>query len=103
MSVAQVVVVRWNPPRWLTQSPALLETPKHLALTELLLSPETKIANLQMVPAKDHLEHMQLRPEQRSRVRTHWYESGHMYYIHKPSLVQFKKDMDAFFDWNPGQ
>lgn len=53
--------------------------------------------------AQYDLEHMQLRPEQRSRVRTHWYESGHMYYIHKPSLVQFKKDMDAFFDWNPGQ
>lgn len=50
--------------------------------------------------AQYDLEHMFLRPEQRSRVRTHWYESGHMYYIHKPSLVQFKKDIDAFFDWS---
>jgi carboxypeptidase C (cathepsin A) len=50
--------------------------------------------------AQYDLEHMFLRPEQRNRVRTHWYESGHMYYIHKPSLIQFKKDMDAFFDWS---
>ncbi|MEY2793680.1 MAG: hypothetical protein RJA76_1672, partial [Bacteroidota bacterium] len=45
------------------------------------------------------LEHMFLRPEQRKRVKVHTYESGHMYYIHKPSLIQFKKDMDSFFDW----
>jgi len=44
------------------------------------------------------LEHMFLRPEQRSRVKVHTYESGHMYYIHKPSLIQFKKDIDAFYD-----
>jgi carboxypeptidase C (cathepsin A) len=50
--------------------------------------------------AQYDLEHMFLRPEQRNRVRTHWYESGHMYYIHKPSLVQFKKDIDAFLDWS---
>ena len=53
--------------------------------------------------AQYDLEHMFLRPEQRSRVRTHWYESGHMYYIHKPSLIQFKKDIDAFFDWSHPQ
>ena len=45
------------------------------------------------------LEHMFLRPEQRKRVKVHTYESGHMYYIHKPSLVQFKKDIDAFYDF----
>ena len=44
------------------------------------------------------IEHMFLRPEQRSRVNIHYYESGHMYYIHKPSLIQFKKDIDSFFD-----
>jgi carboxypeptidase C (cathepsin A) len=44
------------------------------------------------------IEHMFLRPEQRSRVDIKYYESGHMYYIHKPSLVQFKKDIDSFFD-----
>ncbi len=44
------------------------------------------------------IEHMFLRSEQRSRVDIKYYESGHMYYIHKPSLVQFKKDIDSFFD-----
>jgi len=44
------------------------------------------------------VEHMFLRPEQRARVDIKFYESGHMYYIHKPSLIQFKKDIDSFFD-----
>ena len=46
------------------------------------------------------LEHMFLRPEHRKNVKTYTYESGHMYYIHKPSLIQFKKDVAAFFDWS---
>ncbi|MEI8075126.1 MAG: peptidase S10 [Bacteroidota bacterium] len=45
------------------------------------------------------LEHMFLRPEQRKNVKVHFYEGGHMYYINKPSLVQFKKDVDAFYNW----
>ncbi|ULQ57358.1 carboxypeptidase [Flavihumibacter rivuli] len=48
--------------------------------------------------AQYDVEHMFLRPELRKNVVFHFYESGHMYYIHKPSLVQFKKDVDAFFD-----
>lgn len=44
------------------------------------------------------IEHMFLRPEQRKKVKIHLYESGHMYYIHKPSLEKFKKDIDAFYD-----
>ncbi len=27
-----------------------------------------------------------------------YYEAGHMMYIHKPSLIQFKKDADNFID-----
>jgi carboxypeptidase C (cathepsin A) len=49
--------------------------------------------------AQYDVEHMLLRPEQRSRIKFSFYESGHMYYIHKPSLIQFKKDVDAFFEW----
>ncbi|MCX6206041.1 MAG: peptidase S10 [Bacteroidetes bacterium] len=45
------------------------------------------------------LEHMFLRPEQRKNVKVHFYEAGHMYYINKPSLAQFKKDVDAFYNW----
>jgi carboxypeptidase C (cathepsin A) len=44
------------------------------------------------------IEHMFLRPEQRNRIDIKMYESGHMYYIHQPSLVKFKKDIDGFFD-----
>ncbi len=50
--------------------------------------------------SKYDIEHMFLRPEQRKNVQTYFYESGHMYYIHKPSLVQFKKDVDQFFDFS---
>lgn len=50
--------------------------------------------------AQYDLEHMFLRPEQRKNVRVHTYEAGHMYYINKPSLQQFSKDVDAFFSWS---
>jgi carboxypeptidase C (cathepsin A) len=45
--------------------------------------------------AQYDIEHMLLRPEQRSRIKFYSYESG-MYYIHKPSLIQFKKDVMRF-------
>ncbi len=50
--------------------------------------------------AQYDIEHMFLRPEARKNVKFYFYESGHMYYIHKPSLIQFKKDVDEFFDWS---
>jgi carboxypeptidase C (cathepsin A) len=50
--------------------------------------------------AEYDVEHMFLRPELRKNVKHYFYESGHMYYIHKPSMVQFKKDVDSFFDWS---
>jgi carboxypeptidase C (cathepsin A) len=46
------------------------------------------------------IEHMMLRPEQRKNVKIYTYEAGHMYYIHKPSMVQFKKDVDEFYDFS---
>ncbi len=46
------------------------------------------------------IEHMMLRPEQRKNVKIYTYEAGHMYYINKPSMVQFKKDVDEFFDFS---
>lgn len=49
--------------------------------------------------AKYDLEHMFLRPEAKNNIRHHFYHSGHMYYINMPDMVQFKKDVDAFFDW----
>jgi carboxypeptidase C (cathepsin A) len=50
--------------------------------------------------AQYDIEHMFLRPEQRKNVQVHLYEAGHMYYINKPSLAQFKKDVDAFYNWS---
>lgn len=49
--------------------------------------------------AQYDIEHMQLRPEHRKNIQIYTYESGHMYYIHKPSLVKFKKDVDDFFNF----
>lgn len=50
--------------------------------------------------AQFDIEHMFLRPEQRKNIQFRFYEAGHMYYINKASLIQFKKDVDAFFNWS---
>jgi len=39
---------------------------------------------------------MNLAPELRKNVSFTYYPSGHMMYIHMPSLVQFKKDFASF-------
>jgi carboxypeptidase C (cathepsin A) len=46
------------------------------------------------------VEHMFLRPEARKNIKHYFYNAGHMYYINMPDMVQFKKDVDAFFDWS---
>lgn len=46
------------------------------------------------------LAHMFLRPETQGNIKHYFYNAGHMYYINKPDLIQFKKDVDAFFDWS---
>jgi len=46
------------------------------------------------------ISHMFLSEELRPNIKQYFYESGHMYYIHKPSMQQFKKDVDAFFEWS---
>ncbi|MFM7771007.1 MAG: peptidase S10, partial [Bacteroidota bacterium] len=50
--------------------------------------------------AQYDIEHMQLRPEHRKNIKVYTYESGHMYYIHMPSLMKFKKDVDEFFTFS---
>ena len=40
---------------------------------------------------------MGLRPEQKKNVNFTYYESGHMMYIHKPSLIQVKADADKMY------
>ena len=44
------------------------------------------------------VQHMFLRPELKSHIGFHYYDAGHMFYIHKKSLVQFKKDVDLFYE-----
>jgi carboxypeptidase C (cathepsin A) len=46
------------------------------------------------------IEHMFLRPEFKKNIKQYFYTSGHMYYINKPDLVKFKKDVDDFFEWS---
>ena len=50
--------------------------------------------------AQYDIEHMFLRPEARKNIKQYLYNAGHMYYINKPDMIQFKKDVDAFFDWS---
>jgi carboxypeptidase C (cathepsin A) len=41
--------------------------------------------------------HLELDPSLRANVSMTYYPSGHMFYIHQPSLVQFKLDVAKFF------
>lgn len=41
--------------------------------------------------------HMNLRPEQRERVRFERYEAGHMMYIHEPSAEKLASDLTRFY------
>jgi carboxypeptidase C (cathepsin A) len=43
------------------------------------------------------VNHMFVDPALRSNIRQTFYEAGHMMYIHKPSLIQLKKDVAEFY------
>lgn len=43
------------------------------------------------------VNHMFLDPKLKQNIRQTFYESGHMMYIHKPSLIQMKKDITDFY------
>ena len=49
------------------------------------------------------LSHMDLNAEQRARITVAMYESGHMMYVHPPSLEKFKRDLAKFVLDNHGQ
>jgi carboxypeptidase C (cathepsin A) len=42
------------------------------------------------------MSHLGLEPHLQPNIQTHYYEAGHMYYVHLPSLKQCKKDLAAF-------
>jgi carboxypeptidase C (cathepsin A) len=41
---------------------------------------------------------MGLRAEQQQKIYLTYYNAGHMLYIHKPSLMQLKKDAETFYN-----
>jgi carboxypeptidase C (cathepsin A) len=49
--------------------------------------------------ARHTLDHLQLDPSLRGNVREHFYEAGHMMYVHLPSLAQQYNDLTAFIEW----
>lgn len=44
------------------------------------------------------VNHMMLAPELKNNISMKYYESGHMVYIHKPSLYKMTKDVREFYD-----
>jgi carboxypeptidase C (cathepsin A) len=44
------------------------------------------------------IDHLGLEKEARARIQAKYYESGHMMYVHEPSLQKFKADVAAFID-----
>ncbi|TRX58876.1 carboxypeptidase [Fulvivirga sp. M361] len=44
------------------------------------------------------INHMGLEPELKKNIIMKYYEAGHMMYTHKPSMQQFKNDVDEFID-----
>ena len=42
------------------------------------------------------INHLQIPDEISKNISSEYYEAGHMMYVHKPSLIKFKKDLDAF-------
>lgn len=44
-----------------------------------------------------HFNHMGLEPEQHANLEFQFYEAGHMFYLHVPSLAQMKLDIQDFW------
>ena len=42
------------------------------------------------------IAHMDLLSEQRDNISIEYYEAGHMMYLHPPSLVKYKEDLERF-------
>jgi len=45
---------------------------------------------------KHDIEHLNITPEARSRIRIEFYEAGHMMYLHGPSMRKFREDLVRF-------
>ncbi|MGL6222747.1 MAG: carboxypeptidase, partial [Steroidobacteraceae bacterium] len=42
------------------------------------------------------IEHLDITPEARQRIRIDYYDAGHMMYLHDPSLQKFRNDLVGF-------
>jgi carboxypeptidase C (cathepsin A) len=42
------------------------------------------------------LEHLDIAPAARQRIRLELYEAGHMMYLHEPSLRKYRDDLASF-------
>jgi carboxypeptidase C (cathepsin A) len=47
-------------------------------------------------PAELTFDHMYLNDERQANITKNRYESGHMIYLHEPSLAQIRKDMVTY-------
>jgi len=45
---------------------------------------------------KHDIDHLDIPPEARERIRMEFYEAGHMMYLHEPSLKRFREDLARF-------
>jgi carboxypeptidase C (cathepsin A) len=47
---------------------------------------------------KYSVEHLRLPKELQKNIDHKFYEGGHMMYIHEPSMVQLRKDIQEFYN-----
>jgi carboxypeptidase C (cathepsin A) len=45
---------------------------------------------------KHDLDHLDIEPEARARIRLELYEAGHMMYLHEPSMKKYREDLARF-------
>ena len=48
--------------------------------------------------SKIDLEHLDITPEARQRIRMEYYDAGHMMYVHGPSMRKFRDDLVSFIE-----
>jgi carboxypeptidase C (cathepsin A) len=44
------------------------------------------------------IRHLNIEPQLEKNISTGFYDSGHMMYMHYPSLVKLKQDLSKFFE-----
>jgi carboxypeptidase C (cathepsin A) len=70
---------------------------KNISVTKHQLKPGADLLNYTAM-ADYVIHHMFLPKELQKNISFTYYEGGHMMYIHKPSLLQLKKDYSGFLN-----